>query len=168
MAFVQLPLPQIPYIRQDLTPTKEFYDWLKALDAIVRRLSGAVDFTPELQGSTSNPTVTGTLLGTYQVTGSFVVFALKLDISTISGGSGDARISLPIPSLSAFDAACAIFVSGMDWGVGRVTPAALVTAGQQYVSIISELHDATNTPITIADFSNGDMIAVSGCYRWKA
>jgi hypothetical protein len=52
-------------------------------------------YTPTITGSSSNPTVTGTILGNYIKIGRQVTAWIQFNILSYTGGSGDIRISLP-------------------------------------------------------------------------
>lgn len=124
-------------------------------------------WTPAITGSGSNPTVTYTTQsGKYTQTGNVVFFYLIVTINTISGGSGDIRISLPSTAVNTpgIQPQGMVRVSGVDL---TGTPAGItfsISAGASFGRIRTLADNAADTIEQISALAAGDTITVTGFY----
>lgn len=121
---------------------------------------------PYILGSVSNPTVSlSEQSGDYVRIGQVILFALRLRINTISGGSGLARITLPIaPAGTTYAWQGTLRVQGVNI---PGTAAALTfnfDAGNSYGVIAATQDDATTQYVGVTDLAAGDYIFGNGFY----
>lgn len=121
-----------------------------------------------LTGEISNPSVTyAAQSGRYIRMFNFIVFYnFTLVISTISGGSGNALISLPLTvgSSAGSNPAAPVYVSGVNL---PGTPVAVLFLPNlnSTVSLIYAVQDnAAAQLVQVSDFANGDVVIGSGFY----
>lgn len=119
-------------------------------------------WSPTITGSGSNPTISYTSqTGVYTRIGNTVFFSIGIAISTISGGSGDIRISLPFtPNATQI---CALQTTNVD----LTTPASIAfvpqTAGA-YGRIQTTQDNADRVVEQISALANGDSVQASGFF----
>lgn len=118
------------------------------------------NWTPAIQGSGSNPTVNySSRIAIYlRFNGWYFVFAQAF-ISTISGGSGDLRLSLP--ATTATTTAIYAFTSNVDWPSGSMLSAACAS-GTSYARFISHGDNIAPAALQISGLANGDDIGIMG------
>ena len=122
-------------------------------------------WSPAITGSTGDPTVTYTVqLGDYVTDGITVHFHFHIQINTISGGSGDIRISLPFTVVNATGGGTinAARIGGPDVGTDGVFFRAVPSVA--YGNLFSNTDNAAATVEQISGLANGDIIAASGFY----
>ncbi len=120
-------------------------------------------WTPAIQGSGGNPTVTyGVQSGVFTRIGRVVFYIITLSIATISGGSGDIRLTLP--STVVTGGIGSAYLSGVDLPGTPVSVTVNAFAGGAYATIQAVQDNATASPAQISGLTAGDVIAGSGFY----
>jgi hypothetical protein len=120
-------------------------------------------WSPAITGSGSNPTVTYTSqLGRYTRIGDVVHYRVNITINTISGGSGDVRISLPITA-QGNDSAPAL-VHNVDMPGTPVSVVASTRAANANFAIYSIQDNGAISALQVSGLAAGDIIGVSGNY----
>lgn len=122
-------------------------------------------WSPAITGSSSNPTVTYTAqTGRYSRIGDVIFFDAYMVINTISGGSGDVRVSLPVANSTGRNTPANAYTSGVDLGGTPVNVLALIPSGAQYALIDSIQDNASVSRLQISGLAAGDGIFLSGFY----
>lgn len=129
------------------------------------------------QESTWSPTITGsstdpgtlnftTQAGSYVRIDDTVFFHFTLVIGTITGGSGNARFSLPLTAVNnaGLRPISSVLTSGVAWPAGAQQVVFRPTANAAYGNLTGVQGNAAVTTVTIADLAAGDTISVSGFY----
>jgi hypothetical protein len=120
-------------------------------------------WVPVLQGSTGNPTVTYTTQsGIFTRIGRVMFYTVTITISTISGGSGDVRITMP--SAVVTGATGAMFINGVDLPGTPVSVGINPTSGQSYATIQAMQDNVNTLPVQISGLSSTDVIVGGGFY----
>ena len=122
-------------------------------------------WTPAIGGSTGNPTVAYTTqLGKYTRIGDVVHIKCSIEINTISGGSGNARIT-GIPFTSANDSTFQVGIlrtAGVGWSANY---AVAFNFGNSALLPLGEVtQNAAAGDIAVSDFANGDILQLSMTY----
>lgn len=122
-------------------------------------------WTPAIEGSSSNPSVTygGTLNGTYVRFNNMYFYSFRIPITTISGGSGDIRITLPATAVTPTGPA-ALRTSGVDFTGTPVTTVFNPTSGQAYGVVFSCTDNGAETTEQISALANGDVLQAQGFF----
>lgn len=120
-------------------------------------------WTPVFTGSGSNPTVAYYLqIGQYTRIGNLVFYYWFIQNTTISGGSGDLRISLPIAVGSPGFGS--VYVNNVDLSGTTASLFSQPTTGTSY-SILNQVQDdAALITLPVSALANTDSIAASGFY----
>lgn len=136
---------------------------LKILDGGHVDVGDVGTWSPTITGSTSDPTVTYLVrFGRYTYFGDVVFYSFFVAITSISGGSGDMRISLPIaPSHGGFNPA---YTKGADHSGTPIGLTFSPTDGQTYGVVVAIQDNNTPTTLAIAGLANSDYIASTGFY----
>jgi hypothetical protein len=124
-------------------------------------------FTPVLDGETTSPTVGySTQFGSYTKIGRVVNFYIRLTLSSLSGGSGNAIITgLPFTvGLSNSPFASAVEVSKITFGVGYTSLSYRPLSAQTFGRLNQFGTTLDSTPTTIAQVSSTADIIISGSY----
>jgi hypothetical protein len=124
-------------------------------------------WSPVVTGSSSNPTITYTgQVGYYTKIGNVVLFTLQVTINTISGGSGDARISLPLTSVNVVAARTrpTVYTSGVAWPNSGTMVAGFISNNVAYMLIGESSNNGGGGAVQISNLAAGDTIAASGLY----
>jgi len=121
-------------------------------------------WTPAITGSAGNPTVTYTeSIGRYTRVGNVVYYYITITIATYSGGSGDARISLPITVGTSYQySAC--MVNGVDLPGTPIDVAAVTQIGQAYLHIDAMQDNASSQRVAVGALAAGDSLYINGFY----
>lgn len=122
----------------------------------------ASTWTPAITGSASNPTITYTSQsGTYVRIGNLVIYVFNVGITSISGGSGDIRISLPLSVASGGSGALQTAL------VNLTTPAGVVfspNVGNTFGRVQTIQDNADRVVEQISSLTAGSSFAASGAY----
>ena len=124
-------------------------------------------FTPVLGGETTNPTVGySTQFGSYTKIGRVVNFYIRLTLSSLSGGSGNAIITgLPFTvGLSNNPFASAVEVSKITFGAGYTSLSYRPLSAQTFGRLNQFGSGIDSTLTTVAQVSSTADIIVSGSY----
>jgi hypothetical protein len=124
-------------------------------------------WTPILNGSGSTPTVTySNRYGSYTRIGRMVYISFRIQVATISGGSGSLQVGgLPYQSASDFQQNLGgTFASGLAWGASATQLSPWVVASAQIVQFRGLINNAGNVDTEITGVSNGDYIDAQGWY----
>lgn len=122
-------------------------------------------WSPAITGSGSNPTVAySAQVGRYLRLGPIVYFYLAIAINTISGGSGDVRISLPIAVAAGYNPYVSLNVSGVDMPGTPISVAFRCVDGQSYGQPYSIQDNASVSALQVSGLANGDTIIATGFY----
>lgn len=114
-------------------------------------------WTPDVTASASNPTVSySNRSGTYVRVNNLVHFQARTLISTISGGSGTLRFSLPLTSFATRPQVGSVYITV---GGSPIVAALAIDSSASYASVYS-----TVPFIAGGGFTNGDIIIYGGCY----
>lgn len=113
-------------------------------------------YTPTLTGSVSNPTPTfSTLNGTYEQIGDVVFIKVGITLSAISGGSGDARISLPFTSKSdSINTVGCVDMQNVTFPASTIYFTAYVAPNTAYAVINANLTSGANSTLQISGLSS--------------
>lgn len=146
---------------------KTYLDTLYA--ALVHTHHTTSTWTPTITGSVSNPTTLTFFAqeGRYSQDGDRVYFTFRLSIDSISGGSGDARISLPVTAAAlgaVNDARCAMSMSGVPVTAGAFGLNFRVQNGAAYGIAQHSISNSTIVSTQIADLATTDVLAATGFY----
>lgn len=122
-------------------------------------------WTPAIEGSGSNPTVTygGTLSGTYRRFNDMVFYSFRIPITTISGGSGDIRITLPFTAVTPTGPA-ALRISGVDVSGTPITVVFNPNSGSAYGLIYGIYDNGAEVAQQISGLANGDSLQSQGFF----
>ena len=124
-------------------------------------------FTPALSGSSGAPTVGYTSqLGKYTRIGNRVDIKVFLDLSSRSGGSGDAIITgLPFTSSNdGISQICPIKLTGVGWDVNAYYLVGQLDANASQISISEINPNAAAGTVAIGDFASGDTLYLTMTY----
>lgn len=122
-------------------------------------------WTPEVQGSSSNPTITYTTQsGNYWRFNSLVFYRLTIVINTFSGGSGNARITLPIAA-NGTGAVAPVNLQGIDAPGTHYDAIFLPSNGNSYGSVFFLNDNAAATVMALTALAAGDEISAMGFYQ---
>jgi hypothetical protein len=124
-------------------------------------------WSPAIQGTVSNPTIAYTANnGRYAQEGPLVFFHLDVVINTISGGSGNVRITLPKTNRTgnAVHVNGLVMTTGVDLVDTPVMVVGTVIAGQAYLDLYVGRDNTSKSALPLANLAAGDEISVSGCY----
>jgi hypothetical protein len=135
--------------------------------ATIHYAASIASYTPEITGSTGNPTITYTTqVGRYHSNGLIVNFTFVITINTFSGGTGDLRVSLPVASLNTTSTGTinTIRIIGPDVTGTPVTLGFQVTAGQAYGTLTTSVDNGAGTTEPVTILAAGDTLVCSGFY----
>lgn len=120
-------------------------------------------WTPVITGSAANPTVTYSLqVGRYTRIGDLVFFLAYAAINTISGGSGDVRLSLPTtPVQGTYNAANVTGVAFIGAPISVLFEPRPTGAYGQFRAL---QNDGGSPILQISGLANGDLLSASGFY----
>lgn len=124
-------------------------------------------WSPAINGSASNPTVSYNFqVGRYTRIGNVYFFVVTLAINTISGGSGDIRITLPTTTLNVVGSGTAspLRLDGVNLTGTPSTVVFIPVANTNYGNIRTVADDAASTVEQISALTNGDTISFSGLF----
>jgi len=125
-------------------------------------------FIPILNASGSSPTVTYTLrYGYYVKIGKMVYISLRVQVATISGGSGSVLINgLPFSALTGGPQQNlgGTFVSGVAWGGSSTQISPWIPADTGTVQYRGLVNNASNIDTEISGVSGGDYLDAQGWY----
>lgn len=117
-------------------------------------------------GSVSNPTVTyQNQTGYYTRIGNRVLFNLTCNISSMTGGSGNAQLSLPIPSASGGYGICAVVYNGLTVPGGGIFLSAQVQSNSSVLLLLWMRNAAVALSADVASLGASPVIYVGGSYR---
>jgi hypothetical protein len=123
-------------------------------------------FTPTITGGSSNPTVTySRQYGNYTRIGRCVYFIIYIEITSISGGSGDAYIAgLPFTCAAGtqFYSPIEAWASGVNWAGTVLKP--IVVQGNTTIWLTGNTDNAGYSTTLISDLANGNEFRLSGFY----
>jgi hypothetical protein len=126
-------------------------------------------WTPVLQGGSTNPTISyNSQLGRYTKIGNTVNFVLFINVGSISGGSGNAQITLPFSALSGGGGgldytAISAWATGLNWAGVQFAP--LVWEATNYISLTGITDNASYSQTAInGTMGGGTEIRLSGTY----
>jgi hypothetical protein len=124
-------------------------------------------WTPVLQGGSTNPTISyGSQLGRYTKIGNMVNFVLFINVSSISGGSGNAQITLPFSALNGGGldyTPISPWSAELNWGGVQFAP--LVWQNTNYISLTGITDNAYYSQTAInGTMAGGTEIRLSGTY----
>ena len=122
-------------------------------------------WTPQIQGSTGNPTLTYTTQqGHYTRIGNVVIYWGYIAINAISvAGTGDLRLTLPVTasaSVTSYTGSCFWYDSSAN---EHFTGTLLVPASTTYGRVVDEA--STTTSRQVSTMGNGDILQYSGSYK---
>ncbi len=126
-------------------------------------------FTPVLDAGISAPTVTySNRYGFYTKIGRMVYISLRIQVNTISGGSGVVRVAgLPFTSSNSSNVQQnlgGVFTIGVNWGTSATQISPWVAPGETYLSYRGLLNNASNVDTDISGVSGGDYLDAQGWY----
>jgi hypothetical protein len=124
-------------------------------------------WSPVINGSSSDPTVTFTIqVGIFTRIGNVYIYVMTLAINTISGGSGDVRITLPVTILSTVGSspAAPVRTDGIDLPGTPSTVVVTPLAGAAYANLRVVNDNATSTLVQVSALAAGDVISASGIF----
>lgn len=180
MTVPPIPLPTVGVLNKTNLFTRPWYDWLRQwwqwavnIDAtvassIITQTTGT--YLPIIAGSTTNPTVTYSHQEGFWVRiGSMVTFHAHVIVTTFSGGTGTAQMTLPMIAHTAggpsnYDPTFPAFTSDVDWGTGKQFLYARVLDGTIKMNFESVANAQTSSPLALSGFNAGSEVAVSATY----
>ena len=117
-------------------------------------------WTPAITGSSSNPTITYTTQsGIYTKIGNMIFVKALITINTYSGGSGQARISLPVASASDSINTCGeLSQSGAAFPTGFGYMNVNIDSGNSYLTLRAIKDNTSQTASQCSDLAAGDVI----------
>jgi hypothetical protein len=124
-------------------------------------------WTSNLQGSATNPTVSYSFnSGRYTKIGNMVNWVVYISVASISGGSGNAQITLPFTSISSGSGdytPVSVWASSLNWSGTQFAP--LIWAGTNYLQLtgLTDNTSYSQTPID-GTMGAGTEIRLSGTY----
>ena len=124
-------------------------------------------FTPAIEGETTNPTVGySTQYGAYTRIGRVVNYALRLTLSSISGGSGNVKIvGLPFTAgLSNNPYAAAIELSNVTFSAGYTFVSYRPLSGQTWGRLNQTGSGVASSALVISQLSATTDIIITGAY----
>lgn len=127
-------------------------------------------WTPELQGSGGNPTsiTYGGQAGEYTRIGAIVFFAFQITITSFIGGSGTARITLPLTARNPVNLAgyrCSMLVHNVTLPAATQDMQFSVISGTN-IGALSCVRTATNSySIQLSDLGASALIQAAGMYH---
>lgn len=126
-------------------------------------------WTPVITGSTSNPTVTYTIQdGVYTRIGRVVFYSFLIRINTISGGSGNVRVSLPSTAASgggALSMTCSSYHINVDLpGSNIVGFRFSAISGAAYGQFSIDYDNSTPAALDISALGSNKSLGASGFY----
>lgn len=125
-------------------------------------------WSPAITGSVSNPTTLtyDVQLGQYTQIGNVMFYNFRLDINTITGGSGNIQISLPttLPSGSGKSASAAVRIAGVDVTGTPYNAVFVPIAASAFGRIQTNVDNAAQTIEQISTLAAGDSISATGFY----
>ena len=129
-------------------------------------------WTPTIHGTVSHPTLgTSEQHGHYSFRGDYIDFSFRISIGTISGGSGNASITLPVPVFSdgvfTYYPPCVITTNGVTWGSGPTMIIGYAQENTSELGLAGAQSNAAGLAIPVSAFSASDTILGSGTYRWR-
>lgn len=128
-----------------------------------RYLTDSPVFTPAIQGSVSNPTTTGAFGSSYTVIGNMCFFILSVPVTTISGGSGDIRITLPKP-VTGNNPDAVVRFNNLTLPANTVQLSFLPSSGTSYGRLIASLTTGAGPVLQISALAAGSQIFATGFY----
>lgn len=131
------------------------------------RLSHTGLYTPEVWGTTANPTVGYTAqTGRYIQDGNLCFYHLDIVINTISGGNGNVRIPLPLTALSGNSTYVNSItaISGVDLPGTPVQVFANIVGGQAYADLYISQDNGAQVGVPVSGLAAGDTISITGFY----
>jgi len=136
--------------------------WLQAIYAAIENWESD-SYTPAMQGSGSNPTLSAAV-GTYLQIGDLVVFRAKCTISTV--GSGSYFVTLPVTADGTIGANISVFVQDASPAATYVAGGYLDTTARAGLFMVNGTTYASvaMTHVNPITFASGDIITVFGTY----
>lgn len=122
-------------------------------------------WTPAIEGSGGNPTVTygGSLSGSYRRFNDMICYSFRIPITTISGGSGDIRITLPFTAVTPTGPA-ALRLSGVDVSGTPISVVFNPSSGAAYGVVIGIYDNGAEVNQQISGLANGDILQSQGFF----
>ena len=152
---------------QTITALKRFNAGI-TFDGVNTLSSYLVDtWIPGVDGSTGGPTVTYTTReGKYTRIGSLILYSIRMTINTISGGTGNARFTLPLQVASGAvnDVMGSVLMSNVDVPGTSAGLAFQVSQGTSYGSISVTSDNVALAYVGITNIAAGDVFIISGFY----
>lgn len=123
-------------------------------------------WTPVITGSGSNPTITYTAQsGTYQRVGNIVLAKASVTINTISGGTGNAQVSLPLTAANdglTTMGNCALvnvaFPASTTWITSQITP------NTDFVFFRASRDNTSSSDVLLSNLAAGDILRYTITY----
>ena len=125
-------------------------------------------WTPEFTGSVSNPTVTYTVQngGYVRINGS-VQCNVILTWTSFSGGSGDIRISLPLPvkdGITGIPSGSISLMNGVNLPASIITVGVSGVVGQSFLKMTGLKDNSDTVVLAVSDINNAGSIGLSLSY----
>jgi hypothetical protein len=125
-------------------------------------------FVPAITGSVSNPTITyGNVGGSYIKIGNVVCAWYAIQVTTIAGGSGDIRVTLPFVSSAAefHNPSANVKANNWTWGVGNTMAYAALQTNSAIVLYVGMQSGAAQTVLQISDIQNASSTTGACVYQ---
>ena len=139
-------------------------DWV----SIVAGTNEEDTFTPDITGSTSNPTVGYSVqTGSFEKDGNYIEVDIHLELNSYSGGSGDVLISLPETALT-YDAVGSCMVRNVTWATSRemLVPYIDVSADGDNVGLVAVDNGGGSTDLDVTGLSSTSRIWIHIRYKF--
>lgn len=127
-------------------------------------------YLPVIEASVTNPTVTYSHQeGFWLRIGQMVTFHAHMIVGTISGGSGNSHVTLPLvghlpETGDHYDPTFPAYTSDVDWGTGKQFLYARVINGTSTMELMSVGNNAAAVNMQIGGFQAGSELAISATY----
>lgn len=122
-------------------------------------------WVPDITGSSSNPTVTySAQTGRNTRIGDKIDYNLVIVVNTISGGSGDVRISLPVADGTGSGAVAPVTFATIDIPGTPINVVFRTVGGQAYGRIIANQDNALQQVVQVSALAAGSTIVVQGVF----
>lgn len=149
------------WVQRNYWTSEQVAGWVRRYvgERMPRYKEGAWD--PEITGSTSDPTVTYTSrVGEYTIHGNICHYFGQMVVNTYSGGSGDLRLSLPVPVRRMKRGV--VRTNNVDYPAGAMNITFGPVAGQSYGRITADQDAGASANLQVGAISDGDTIEYSG------